>query len=112
MFSRGRKTGDECGTVGFPLTQARSNKQVIKTWLIYGILLAFELKAPHLFYRSVAIIGYAISIIFWLSAWAWAASNAGFWLGYVCAFGVCDDGPWKSEGAALAVSAALGAIVW
>ncbi len=93
------------------LTRSPS-EQVIKTWLIYGILLALELKAQHLFYRIIAVIAYAISIVFWLSAWAWSASMAGFWLGYVCAFGVCDDGPWKNEGASLAVCAALGAIVW
>ncbi len=71
-----------------------------------------ELKAPQMFYRLIAIVGYAVSIIFWLSAWAWAASTAGFWLSYFCGVDFCEDGPWKSEGSALAACAGLGAVVW
>jgi hypothetical protein len=84
---------------------------VIKTWLIYGIMMFLEFKANHLFYRIVAVVLYSISIIFWLSAWAYSASLAGFWLSYTCYGGFCDN-TWTSEGAALAVCAALGAVVW
>jgi len=90
---------------------------VIKTWIIYGVLTAIELRAPHLFYRFIACIGYAISIIFWLSAWAWSASLASFWLSYSDDYGfdVYDnsfDSTLKSEGGALAACAGLGAVVW
>lgn len=95
---------------------------VIKTWLIYGILTFVELRAQHMYYRIIAIIAYTISIIFWLSAWAWSASVAGLWLSAGNDFGYYDDvdesyydsyvKAWKNEGAALAACAGLGAVIW
>jgi len=75
---------------------------VIKTWILYGLILFVEFKAPHMFYRLAVIIGSLISIIFWLSGWAWAASFASIWnLGYA-----------TNVGGAMAGVAALGALVW
>ncbi|KAK4183045.1 hypothetical protein QBC35DRAFT_131515 [Podospora australis] len=79
----------------------------IFSFLVYGGAAAVELWAQHLFYRIAFFIGYILSIIFWLSAWAWSASSASVWLGY----------SWKGteghkEGQALAVCAGLGAVVW
>jgi len=68
-----------------------------------------------MYYRIAAIIGYVLSIIFWLSAWAWAASNASVWLGVYSGYDygvVYDNSPFKSYGAALAACAGLGAVVW
>lgn len=70
-----------------------------------------ELGAPRYYYRIAALIGYILGIIFWLSAWAWAASVAAFWLSYVCSYGYCD-GPFKGEGGSMAACAGLGAVVW
>jgi len=88
---------------------------VIKTFIIYGIAIAFQFRFPHLFYRIAAIALYAISVVFWLSAWAWSADLAAFWLTW--SDGYVDDGVFydptvRNEGAALAVCAALGAVVW
>ncbi|EPE03585.1 hypothetical protein F503_01843 [Ophiostoma piceae UAMH 11346] len=87
---------------------------VIKTWLIFGILALFEYRLPQYYFRIVAVIAYAFSIVFWLSAWAWSASNAAFWLSNYCYGGYCYDGDSyaKKEGGALAACAGLGAVVW
>ena len=85
----------------------------IKTFIVYGGVLFIETKAPNLFYRLIVLIAYIFSLIFWLSAWAWAASSAAAWLS-IYDYGL-DDGyytGWKNEGGALAGCAALGAIVW
>jgi len=60
------------------------------------------------------VIACAISIVFWLSAWAWSASIAAFWLSYDTYYydSYINSAPWHAEGAALAACAGLGAIVW
>jgi len=86
---------------------------VIKTWIIYGVLTILELKAPHMFWRVIALIGYCLSVIFWLSAWAWSASIASVFLTAYGGFYLGNyDSYWKAEGAALAACAGLGAVVW
>jgi len=87
---------------------------VIKTWIIYGAFTFIEMKAPHLYYRLLAIIAYAISIVFWLSAWAWSASVGAFWLSFDYGYGLGYSGyaPLRNEGAALAACAGLGALLW
>ena len=75
------------------------------------------MKSPHLFYRIIAVILYAFSIIFWLSAWAWSASVASLWLSVYSSYGYYgyNDSYYsagKAEGAALAACAGLGALVW
>lgn len=97
---------------------------VIKTWIIFGVALFLEFRAQHFFFRILLLIAYVISIIFWLSAWAWSASAASLWLSYAgdfdCSYDsnfnyVCDQNgsnPWKREGAALAACAGLGALIW
>ncbi|ERT02534.1 uncharacterized protein SPSK_05528 [Sporothrix schenckii 1099-18] len=86
----------------------------VKTWLIYGILLFVEISMPRSFPRIAAAVAYALSIIFWLSAWAWAASVAALWLSTVCYDGTCvkPNSYAAKEGGALAASAGLGAIIW
>lgn len=79
----------------------------IWSFIVYGGATAVEMFAPHLFYRVAFLIGYILSIIFWLSAWAWSASWASVTLGtyyghvYVSQFGVSS-----------AACAGLGAVVW
>ncbi|CAK7222502.1 hypothetical protein SBRCBS47491_004886 [Sporothrix bragantina] len=87
---------------------------VIKTWIIHGGLFFLEFKMPQYYYRIAALVAYAFSLIFWLSAWAWSASLASFWLSTVCYYGVCSsvDSYAKKEGGALAACAGLGAVVW
>ena len=79
----------------------------IFSWIVYGGAAAVELWSPHLFYRIAFLIGYILSIIFWLSAWAWSASSASVWLS-----GWWRSGPGEKHGQALAVCAGLGAVVW
>jgi hypothetical protein len=91
---------------------------VIKTWIIFGISLIVELRAPQFFFRVIFLFAYIVSIIFWLSAWAWSASVAATWLSWESDF--CGDGedcegidaPFAKEGGALAGAAGIGAIVW
>lgn len=90
---------------------------VIKTWIIYGALLFFELKAPQYYFRLIGIIGYSLGVIFWLSGWAWAASYASFWLSLsrYCYGGFCGDASdsnTRAFGGAMAGCAAIGAIIW
>ncbi len=82
----------------------------IKTFIVFGGITAIEIYAPHLFYRLIALIAYIISLVLWLSAWAYAASSASAWLA-VSRFDDSDS-PWKQEGGALAACAAFGAVVW
>jgi hypothetical protein len=82
----------------------------IKSFIVFGGATAIEIWAPHLFYRIIALIAYILSIIFWLSAWAWAASSARLWLAITVYYDA--DNRWKAEGGALAACAAFGAVVW
>ncbi|ORY65183.1 uncharacterized protein BCR38DRAFT_340942 [Pseudomassariella vexata] len=82
---------------------------VIKTWIIYGIAIALELKAQNYFFRIVVLIAYVLSVIFWLSGWAWSASWAATILSYT-AYEV--DGVYKTFGSVMAACAGLGAILW
>jgi hypothetical protein len=88
-----------------PLTLSLS--QAIWSFLIYGGAAAIEIWSPHLFYRIVALVGNILSIIFWLSAWAWSASTASVWLGATAFWG--GD---KNFGGAMAGCAAIGAVAW
>lgn len=68
-----------------------------------------------MYYRLVAVIAYALSIIFWLSGWAWCASWAGAYLSLADYYGIDGlsyDNFAKKEGGSLAACAGLGAIVW
>ena len=103
----------------FPLSLPVSNSltrgvQTLKTFIIIGGATVIEVWFPHLFYRIVALVVYNLSIIFWLSAWAWAASTAALWLGSSCYLGTCSSpSSYASrEGGALAACAGLGAIIW
>jgi hypothetical protein len=57
--------------------------------------------APRSFYRIVAVVGYGLTVVFWLAAWAWSASSATVWLDVDA-----------RVGGALAGCAALGAVAW
>lgn len=85
--------------------------QAIWSFIVYGGAAAIEIWAPHFFYRIGALVGYILHIIFWLSAWAWSASAASFWLSYTYGFGFYDSA-WKREGQALGACAGLGALIW
>ncbi|KAM7218172.1 hypothetical protein V8F06_006463 [Rhypophila decipiens] len=80
----------------------------IVTFIFYGGALGLELGAPQFFYRIAALVLYALSLIFWLTAWAYCASGASALLAWYGGY----LGPGKNLGAALGASAGLGAIVW
>jgi hypothetical protein len=79
----------------------------IFSFIVYGGATAIEMFAPHLFYRVAFLVGYILSIIFWLSAWAWSASWASLYLGTsYYYYGV------SQFGVSSAACAGLGAVVW
>ncbi|KAI1750968.1 hypothetical protein F4782DRAFT_229887 [Xylaria castorea] len=87
--------------------------QSIWTWFIYGGMLAVEHCAPQLYYRIVFIVGQLLSVIFWIYAWAWAAS----WASYTLSFDNYNSynsiqGAWMTFGKTIAACAGTGAEVW
>lgn len=80
-------------------------------FIFVGGFIAIERFQPALYFRIVFIISYALIIIFVLSGWAWAASIAGVYLTAICYMGRCYGGG-EGVGAALAVGAAFGAVIW
>ncbi|KAH7160240.1 hypothetical protein B0J13DRAFT_124827 [Dactylonectria estremocensis] len=95
------------GPAGFIIFDA------IFTFLIVGGMLVSEFFAPQLYYRIAFIIGLILNAIFWLSAWAWAASVASSFFSYYNSY----DGYYRSKsldayGGSMAACAALGAVVW
>ncbi|KAK4100220.1 hypothetical protein N658DRAFT_507961 [Parathielavia hyrcaniae] len=78
--------------------------------ITYGGAAAIEIWSPALFYRIAALVLYILSIIFWLSAWAFSASIASVFLGSY--YGSRLGGVYQSYGGALAGCAGLGAVVW
>jgi hypothetical protein len=103
--------------VGSKWVPVTNPSQAILTFIVYGGGIALTHYSPDNFFRIGFLIGYIFSIIFWLSGWAWSASLAGVWLSaydsYTRAgYRVSNSDPGKQLGAALAVCAALGAVVW
>jgi hypothetical protein len=84
---------------------AKSNSpaQAIFSFIVYGTSAALEIAAPQFYYRIGVLVGQILSVIFWLSAWAYSASFATSWTGWFAhstlngVYGGC---------------AGLGAIVW
>ena len=73
-------------------------------------MIFFEFSLHKLYIRIVFIVLLVLADIFWLSAWAWAASVASSFFGF---FG--DDHPegvFAGYGASMAAGAALGALNW
>ena len=81
--------------------------QAIFTWIVYGGSTALEIWAPQWYFRIAVFVAYILSIIFWLTGWAWSASLASYMLSYISYYG-----PYKNYGLAMAGCAALGAVVW
>lgn len=75
----------------------------ILCFIVYGTAGALELWASQYFFRIGALVGYILTVIFWLAAWAWSASDASFWLNYY---------RYPSLGGSLGGCAGLGAIAW
>ncbi|KAK3398378.1 hypothetical protein B0T20DRAFT_206745 [Sordaria brevicollis] len=98
MFSVG-------GSAAYGYTGASGMMVFVTIWslVVYGGSLAFEFAAPHLFYRIVGLILYSLAVVFWLSGWAYAASQAAI---------VIDWTGGSDYGSALAVCAGLGAVAW
>ncbi|KAK8080382.1 hypothetical protein PG997_008200 [Apiospora hydei] len=82
----------------------------IFSWIVYGAAIFLELKAHHFYYRIAMLVAYILTCIFWLSAWAWAASWASFVLAYYA-----NDFYYPglhTFGSVMAACAALGAVTW
>ena len=75
-------------------------------------MLASEFFAPQLYLRLAFIGALVLDAIFWLSAWAWAASVASSWLGYYDDWGFGHDTSLNRYGSSMAAAAALGAVTW
>jgi len=85
------------GPAGFLIFDA------IFTWLILGFMIASELFFPRLYYRLAFIVFLGLAIIFWLSAWAWAARWASFYGEY---------GRYADIYGSITAAALFGALVW
>ncbi|RYP09275.1 hypothetical protein DL765_008500 [Monosporascus sp. GIB2] len=79
----------------------------IYSWIVYGGSTVVEIWYAQSYYRVVVLAAYVLAVIFWLSAWAWAASWGSFILAYANYYG-----PYQRYGAVVAACAGLGAIVW
>ncbi|KAK7432608.1 hypothetical protein QQZ08_000816 [Neonectria magnoliae] len=83
----------------------------IFTFLIVGGMLVSEFLAPQLYFRIALIAALILDAIFWLSAWAWAASVASSFFSYYNDFyGRSSD--LEAYGGSMAAGAALGAVTW
>jgi hypothetical protein len=79
----------------------------IYTWIIYGAYTAIELKAQHFYYRIGALVAYVLSVIFWLTGWAWAASWAAQLGSFTGFYGILD-----TFTSVMGACAGLGALLW
>lgn len=84
------------------VTDSTSNKAIFSI-LTYGVTGAFELWLPNNFYRIGGMVCYPLSIIFWLSAWAYSAHGASVWISF---------GLTAQLGGPMAGCAAIGAVIW
>src|SRR5262249_5262741 len=85
------------------------------TMLIFGSMIFTEMRAPYLHYRIVYVIVLCLLAIFWLSAWAWAASVASAYFAYYHGDYYYDDDvdhEFTAYGASMAAGAAIGAVNW
>ncbi|KAM0328179.1 hypothetical protein ACHAQA_005586 [Verticillium albo-atrum] len=108
FFNGNAYAGAWTGSPGFLLFTA------ILIFIVIGSHVVLQRFFSQWYFRLAFIIGYAFTIIFLLSAWAWAASIAGLFLGSNCYLGFCS-GPSNDEqsyGSSLAAGAALGALAW
>ncbi|KAF4998351.1 hypothetical protein FGRMN_3231 [Fusarium graminum] len=94
------------GPAGFLIFDA------IFTFLILGSMLAAEFFAPHLYMRPLFLGALVLAAIFWLSAWAWAASWASEIYSVYDRSGLGRANGFDAWGASLAAGAGLGAGVW
>ncbi|KAH7261484.1 uncharacterized protein BKA55DRAFT_561458 [Fusarium redolens] len=94
------------GPAGFLIFDA------IFTWLVLGSMLASEYFAPHLYMRLLFFGSLVLTAIFWLSAWAWAASWAADFYRVYDDYGLGRANGLDAWGATLAAGAALGAVTW
>jgi len=84
---------------------------VIFTWIILGTMLVFEFWYHQFYLRLAYVVLLPLAAIFWLSAWAWAASVASVFRGsYGDSFFGSDDLDRYSS--SIAACAALGAFTW
>jgi hypothetical protein len=74
-------------------------------WAVIGADIAFTMLLKAFYFRIGFLIGYALSIIFWLCAWAVGASYASDTLGI-------DNTFYRKFGGSAAAIAAIGAVLW
>ncbi|KAF7546587.1 hypothetical protein G7Z17_g8334 [Cylindrodendrum hubeiense] len=93
------------GPAGFIIFDA------IFTFIIVGGMLVSEFFAPQLYIRIAFIGALILDAIFWLSAWAWAASVAASFFSYFDGF-YGHNNTIDAYGGSMAACAALGAVIW
>ncbi|KAI1261036.1 hypothetical protein F5Y18DRAFT_403150 [Xylariaceae sp. FL1019] len=85
----------------------------IWTWLVFGGIFGLEKYLPRFYYRVGVLVAQILTIIFWLSAWAWAAS----WAAYILSFDSYAGfdgigGSLKAFGQSIGACAGIGALIW
>jgi hypothetical protein len=73
-------------------------------------MISFELAVHQMYIRILFMVCLILSAIFWLSAWAWAASVVSDFYNLVDGYHIGST--LTGYGASLAVATALGAINW
>jgi hypothetical protein len=81
----------------------------IFTWIVLGTMIAFQYKFQKFYIRLTYVVLLPLCAIFWLSAWAWAASVASAFRGYDSFF---RDSALDRFSRSIAACAALGAFTW
>ncbi|KAL6354581.1 hypothetical protein LRP88_11924 [Fusarium phalaenopsidis] len=84
----------------------------IFTFLILGGMLAAEFFAPHMYLRLLFVGALILDAIFWLSAWAWAASWTSNYYSIYNAAGFGLYAELKAWGASMLAGSVLGAFTW
>lgn len=84
----------------------------IFTFLILGGMLAAEFFAPHMYLRLLFVGALILDAIFWLSAWAWAASWASNYYSIYNAAGFGLYAELQAWGASMLAGSVLGAFTW
>lgn len=84
---------------------------VVYTWILLGFMLVSEYWLPQFYYRIAFIGALLLAVIFWISAWAWAAAVSSWLFKYYDGWFGPQAGL-DGWGASLAAGAALGAVAW
>ncbi|KAI1476964.1 hypothetical protein F4774DRAFT_390987 [Daldinia eschscholtzii] len=87
--------------------------KTIFTWIVYGVPLAIECKAPQFYYRIAVLAAFSLSSIFWLTGWAWCVYWASYGISLSSGNGESNGREeWATFGSIMGACAGLGALAW